>query len=103
MSWKKELKDFIYAPYYDNKEQYSELESFIEKAIIGEKIKLLENISKGQTPEAVTIKVNRELKQLTCKHDGRTNPGPLGGIFCVECSCFVNKDKLEELKTLKDE
>ncbi len=29
-----------------------------------EKVKLLENVSEGQTPEAVTIKVNRELEQL---------------------------------------
>ncbi len=100
-NWKKELKKkaFIRSS-LDGKTKFIdvyELESFIEKAIIEAKIgayKELQGIAGIQGDKIIY----RKLKQLTCKHDGRTEPDPLGGIFCVECSCFVDKEKLEQLK-----
>ena len=72
--------------------------AFIDKAIIEAKIEVLKELQGVAGIQSDKI-IYRKLKQLTCKHDGRTNPDPLGGIFCVECGCFMNKDKLEQLKT----
>ena len=39
------------------------------------------------------IVVQADVIKSVCEHNGRTLPDPLGGKFCVECGCFVNKEQ----------